>query len=114
MIWESLAYVCAEPLTSALVATAEQIARHGELTVTEVVLEQVGRISVSSVQRRLTRLGQDTMRLPRRGPERANTVAKTIPMKRIPWARPSPRTSRSIWCTTVARAAAGSSCISSR
>jgi hypothetical protein len=85
VIWESLDYVCAERLTPALVATAEQLARHGELAVTEELLEQLGRISVSSVQRRLTRLGQDTMRLPRRGPERANKVAREIPMRRIPW-----------------------------
>lgn len=85
VIWESLDDVCAERLTPALVATAEHLARHGEMTVTADLLEQLGRISVASVQRRLTRLGQDTMRLPRRGPERANTVAKAIPMRRIPW-----------------------------
>jgi hypothetical protein len=85
VIWESLDYVCAERLTPALVSTAEQLARHGEMAVTEEVLEQLGRISVSSVQRRLTRLGQDTMRLPRRGPDRANRVAREIPMRRIPW-----------------------------
>jgi hypothetical protein len=85
VIWESLDYVCAERLTPGLVSTAEQLARHGELVVTAEVLEQLGRISVSSVQRRLTRLGQDTMRLPRRGPERANAVAREIPMRRIPW-----------------------------
>lgn len=86
VIWESLDYVCAERLTPALVSTAEQLARHGELEVTDVVLEQLGRISVSSVQRRLARLGQDTARrLPRRGPERANKVAHAIPMRRIPW-----------------------------
>jgi hypothetical protein len=85
VIWESLDYVCAERLTPALVSTAEQLARHGELRVTEELLEQLGRISVASVQRRLTRLGQDTMRLPRRGPDRANKVAKAIPMRRIPW-----------------------------
>jgi hypothetical protein len=61
------------------------LARHGEVEVTTEVLAQLGRISVSSVQRRLTRLGQDTLRLPRRGPERANQVAKAIPMQRIPW-----------------------------
>jgi hypothetical protein len=33
----------------------------------------------------LIRLGQDTLRLPRRGPERANKVAREIPMRRIPW-----------------------------
>jgi len=85
VIWESLDYICAERLTPALVATAEQLARHGELTVTDEVLDQLGRISVSSVQRRLTRLGQDTARLPRRGPDRANKVAREIPMRRIPW-----------------------------
>jgi hypothetical protein len=86
VIWESLDYVCAERLTPALVETAEQLARHGELTVTDELVAQLGRISVSSVQRRLTRLSQDTARrLPRRGPERANTVAREIPMRRIPW-----------------------------
>src|SRR6266542_222364 len=85
VIWESLDYICAERLTPALVTTAEQLARHGELTVTAELLEQLGRISVATVQRRLTRLGQDTARLPCRGPERANQVAKTIPMRRIPW-----------------------------
>src|SRR5215212_10232611 len=63
VIWESLDYVCAERLTPALVATAEQLARHGELTVGEAMLAQLGRISVSSVQRRLTRRGEDTRRL---------------------------------------------------
>ena len=85
VIWESLDYVCAERLTPALVATAEQLARHGELAATPEVLEQLGRIGVASVQRRLTRLGQDTARLPRRGPERANRVARAIPIRRIPW-----------------------------
>src|SRR4051812_14595581 len=85
VIWESLDYVCAERLTPALVSTAEQLARHGELAVSAEGLEQLGRISVASVQRRLTRLGQDTMRLPRRGPDRANKVAQAIPTRRIPW-----------------------------
>ena len=85
VIWESLDYVCAERLTPGLVTTAEQLGRHGELTVTAELLEQLGRISVASVQRRLTRLAQDTPRLPRRGPERANRVAREIPMKRIAW-----------------------------
>jgi hypothetical protein len=37
------------------------------------------------VQRRLSRFTQDTPRLPRKGPEQANRVAKAIPMRRIPW-----------------------------
>src|SRR3954467_11187298 len=39
VIWETLDYVCAERLTPGLVSTAEQLARHGEMTVTEEVLE---------------------------------------------------------------------------
>jgi hypothetical protein len=66
-----------------LVPTAQQLARHGELAVTPEPPAQLGRISVATVQRRLTRLVQDTARSPRRGPERANRVARVIPMQRI-------------------------------
>src|SRR5919108_4916216 len=44
VIWESLDYVCAERLTPGLVETAEQLARHGELVVSDELLEQLGRI----------------------------------------------------------------------
>ncbi len=47
--------------------------------------EQLGRISRATVQRRLDRLRQDTPRLPRRGPEAANQVARTLPMGRLAW-----------------------------
>ena len=85
VICESLDYVCAKRLTPALVETARQFARHEELVVTDELLEQLGRISVASVQRRLTCLARDTPCLPRRGPGRANQVARAIPMRRIPW-----------------------------
>ncbi len=49
VIWERLDDVWAERLTPALVATAEQLARQGELAAPAEVLEQVGRISVSRV-----------------------------------------------------------------
>jgi hypothetical protein len=42
------------------------------------------------VQRHLTRLAQDTLRLPRRGPAPANRVARAIPMRRIPWDEAEP------------------------
>jgi hypothetical protein len=45
----------------------------------------LGQISRPTVQRILTRLSQDLYRLPRRGPERANRLAREIPMGRIPW-----------------------------
>jgi hypothetical protein len=85
VIWETLDYVCAERLTPVLVPTARLLAQHGELRLDDALAVQLGRISVASVQRRLSRLGQDTPRLPRKGPERANRVARAIPMKRIPW-----------------------------
>ena len=90
VIWESLDYVCAERLRPALAPTARLLARHGELRLDEGLLGQLGRISVASVQRRLTRLSQDSPRLPRNGPAQANRVARAIPMKRIAWDEAAP------------------------
>jgi len=90
VIWESLDYICAERLTPALVLTAQQLVAHGELVVTAALLAQLHTISVASVQRRLTRFVQDTPRLPRRGPEQANRVARGIPVRIIAWDEPMP------------------------
>ncbi len=90
LIWETLDYVCAERLTPALVSTAQCLAQHGELTLTDELLTQLSQISVASVQRRLSRFMQDTPRLPRKGPERANRIAKAIPMRTIPWDQATP------------------------
>ncbi len=93
VIWESLDFVCAERLTPALVSTARLLTHHGELHVTDDLEAQLGRISVASVQRRLTRFLQDTPRLPRKGPERANQVnqvARQIPMQRLAWDEAEP------------------------
>src|SRR5919107_2487201 len=72
LIWETLDYICAERLTPALLPTAQLLAQHAELTLTDDLLAQLGQISVASVQRRLSRFTQDPPRLPRKGPERAN------------------------------------------
>lgn len=85
LIWETLDYICAERLTPALLPTAQLLAQHAELTLADDLLAQLGQISVASVQRRLSRFTQDTPRLPRKGPERANRIAKAIPMRTIPW-----------------------------
>jgi len=85
VIWESLDYVCAERLTPGLVPTAQLLAQHGELRLTPELERQLGQISIATVQRHLTRLAQDTPRLPRKGPTPANRVARAIPMRRIPW-----------------------------
>ena len=104
VVWESLDYVCAERVKPALVGTARLLARHGELgergpyrndgvTMRELGAEleaQLGRISIASIQRRLTRFAQDTPRLPRKGPSQANQVARAIPMTRIAWHEAEP------------------------
>jgi hypothetical protein len=93
VIWESLDYICAARLTPTLVPTARRLAQHGEVRLTPEVAAQLAQISRASVQRRLTRLGQDTLRLPRGGPERAsrvNAVARQIPMRRIAWDEAEP------------------------
>lgn len=87
---ESSDYVCAERLQPNLVWLAEHLAQHGELETTPALLAQLKRISVSTVRRIQRRLKQDQPRLPRKGPERANRVARAIPMQRIPWDEQQP------------------------
>ena len=90
VIAESLDYPCAERLTPSLVRLAEHLARHGALRVSQSLLEQLARISKSTVERRLARLPRDRPRLPRRRPRAANRVLRDVPMGRIPWDETEP------------------------
>ena len=90
VIWESLDYVCAERLTPALLPTAQHLAQFAELSLTAKLETQLARISRGTVQRLLGKLSQDMPRLPRRGPERANRLTRTIPMGRLPWETSEP------------------------
>jgi hypothetical protein len=90
LIWESLDYICAERLTPALLPTAQLLSTHGELVLDDELLAQLGCISIASVQRRLKRFTQDTPRLPRKGPEQANRVARSIPIRKIAWDQTEP------------------------
>lgn len=90
VIVESLDYVCAERLTPNLVWLARHLDTHGEMETTAELLQDLGRISVSTVRRRLDRISQDQPRLPRKGPERANQVAREVPMRRISWNEQQP------------------------
>ncbi len=85
VVWESLDYVCAQRLTPGLLPTARHLATFGELHLSEETASLLARISRPTVQRVLTRFAQDTYRLPRRGPEAANHLAREIPMGRLPW-----------------------------
>ena len=86
----SIDHPCAERLTPSLVWLAQHLAAHGELEVTPEVLEQLSRVSVSTVRRMLGRIAQDERRLPVRGPERANQVLRDVPMRRIAWNESEP------------------------
>jgi len=86
----SLDAPCAERLTPNLVWLAEHLADHGELTVSESVLEQLAQISVSTVERRLAIIRQDQPRRKRRPPPTPRRALRDIPMGRIPWDESEP------------------------
>lgn len=90
VIAESLDYVCAERLTPQLVWTAQHLEAHGELAVSGEVLEQLGRISVSSVQRHLGQITADQPRLRRKGRPYGTALTHGIPMKRLAWDEAEP------------------------
>ncbi|MGD2166045.1 MAG: hypothetical protein PVH50_11020 [Anaerolineae bacterium] len=90
VIYESYDGICAERLTPNLVAMAKQLDRHGELRATPGLLCQLGRISVSTVQRRLDRIRQDRPRLPRKKPRRGRRATRDIPMRPLAWDLPEP------------------------
>src|SRR5512136_830179 len=90
VIAESTDYICAERLTPNLTWLAEHLAAHGELTISSQLLERVDRISVSSVERILTRIRQDEPRLARQGPKQRNRLLRDVPMTRIPWQEQEP------------------------
>jgi hypothetical protein len=75
VIAESLDYICAERLKPALPAMAQHLAKCGEMQISSALMVQLQKIGVDTVGRILRRVRQDTYRLPRPGPERANPVA---------------------------------------
>jgi len=90
VIAESTDYICAQRLTPNLTWLAQHLAAHGELTDSSHLLEQLDRISVSSVERILTRIRQDEPRLSRQGPQQRNRLLRDVPMTRIPWQEEEP------------------------
>lgn len=88
--WESLDYVCAERLTPALPATAQQLAQWEELALTPAVEAQLAAISRATVGRLLQRFRVDTPKLPRRKPGPPNRLLRGVPMERLSWATSQP------------------------
>jgi hypothetical protein len=85
VVWESLDYVCAERLTPQLLASAQHLARFGEVTLTPALEADLAQISRATVGRLLRGLPRPTPRLSRRRPEQANQLRRTVPMGRIAW-----------------------------
>lgn len=85
VIDESFDHICAERLTPNLVSMAEHLDKHGEVRSTPELLAQLGSISVSTVQRRLSQIRQDQRRLPRKKPRGQRKLVQHIPMKRLAW-----------------------------
>ena len=85
VIYESFDGLCAERLTPNLVWMAKHLAQHDELVADPELLEQLERVSVSTVERRLIRIRQDEPRRRRRKSAGRNTLLQTVPMRRLPW-----------------------------
>ena len=102
VIAESLDYVCAERLTPNLVWAAKHLARHREMSVTPDLLEQLGRISVSTVRRILQRIGQDQPRCPGVAQSRRTKSHARFPCVVFPGTSKSQAILKPIWCTTAA------------
>lgn len=81
----SLDYPCAERLTPNLKWMAEHLSKFGELEVSEGVLEQLGQISISTVERRLRTIRRDPLRQRRKPGRLTNQARKDVPMGRIAW-----------------------------
>jgi len=84
VISESLDHISAERLQPNLVWLAEHLARHGELVVNQQLLNQLDRISVSTVRRILQRIRQDKPRLVRKRSRQPRSYQQ-IPARRLSW-----------------------------
>lgn len=85
VVSESLDYICAERLKPALPGMASHLCKLGEMHASPELIDQLTGVSIATVGRILRRVGQDSYRLPRKGPQKTNQVARDIPMGRMPW-----------------------------
>jgi hypothetical protein len=85
LIAESFDYICAERLTPNLPWMAQHLDTHGELFLSPPLLDDLHKISVSTVRRILARHHPTPCRLPRKPPSRPKGLTQSIPMQRIPY-----------------------------
>ena len=81
----ALDYPAAERLQPVLVDTAQDLARHGHLHLTDAILHALGRISVSTVRRIVGPVTREPRRIasPRK-PKRRRSTHKRVPVRIIP------------------------------
>ena len=91
-IAQSLDYPCAERLRPNLVWMAGQLERHGELQTSPEVMKKLAQISVSTVRRMQTPVGQqpDRMAHSKQRSGTANHLLQAVPMRRIHWDEAKP------------------------
>jgi hypothetical protein len=92
LVARTLDYPCAERLQPALVPTALSLAQHGELVLSQDLLQRLQRISVSTVGRMVQRMRRDghQPRLARSRPSPPNPLTRSIPAGRLPRHLPDP------------------------
>ena len=90
VIAEALDYICPERLHGNLVWLAKHLEAQGELMLSPQLLEQLERISVSTIRRLLAAVAKDQYFLPRPKPRPGSAIARQIPMTRLPWDEAQP------------------------
>jgi len=89
-IYESYGRICAERLHPKLLELATQLARHGEVDLTESLKAQLDTVGLTTVRERLQRFRQDEPRISRGTPRSPNPFLHDVPMRRLPWDIPTP------------------------
>ncbi|MBU0510904.1 MAG: integrase [Chloroflexi bacterium] len=69
---------------------AKHLAKHGEMEISDELLEKLGCISVSTTGRILRRIRQDQPQLRRKRPKRSTRIQRNIPAGRIAWDEQEP------------------------
>lgn len=88
LVWEALDYPCAERLHPVLLSTAEILAKHNEVFLTEEILEQLSQISRATLARRLTKWSSPKRALPCFKPN--SKIKSQVPIDIYAWDEDKP------------------------
>jgi len=91
VVAESLDFICGKRLKPVLLATAQDLERHGEIVLSPEAAHSLAKISASTIDRILSR-NSDCVekRLPRKAPSRPSHILRSVPMLKIPWNEQEP------------------------